>query len=264
MHIHRARSTAVAIALLILLRTSSVQAAPDAAPAPTVAEQYLLTAANDDRSRHGLNPVRADSTLRKAALFHAEQMAVRADISHQFPGEPELSERGSAAGVRFSLITENVAEAPTSITIHNMWMHSEGHRANLLDPDVNVVGIAIVVRQGQLYAVEDFARIVDDLPLEQQEATVAAHIISSGLHIAPAAVITRDQARKTCSMDTGYAGTRRPWFIMRFTAATLNEIPSALNTRLKSGKYGQAAIGACLSTSSAPFTAYNIAVLLYP
>ena len=65
-------------------------------------------------------------------------------------------------------------------------------------------------------------------------------------------------------MSTGYAGSRRPWFIMRYTAASLNEIPSQLKSRLSTGKYHQAIVGACSPPNKTAFTAYNIAVLLYP
>jgi hypothetical protein len=44
----------------------------------------------------------------------------------------------------------------------------------------------------------------------------------------------------------------------------LNELPSQLQTRLNSGKYREAVVGACVSSDSGPFSAYNIAVLLYP
>jgi hypothetical protein len=190
-------------------------------------------------------------------------MAAHEGISHQFPGEPELSTRGSNAGAHFSLITENVAEAPESTMIHDLWMHSKGHRANLLDPNVKVVGISVVVRDHQFYAVEDFANTVDSLSFNQQESTVAGLLTQSGLQIAnnPRSV---EDARRTCSMPTGYAGTRKPWFIMRYTADHLTELPSELQSRLSSGKYHQAVVGACTSTDSGPFTAYNVAVLLYP
>jgi hypothetical protein len=51
---------------------------------------------------------------------------------------------------------------------------------------------------------------------------------------------------------------------MRYTADHLTELPSELQSRLSSGKYHQAVVGACTSTDSGPFTAYNVAVLLYP
>jgi uncharacterized protein YkwD len=226
----------------------------------TVAEQYLLAAANEDRINQGLQPLRFDPILAEASYIHAREMAAHAEISHQFNGEPELAARGANAGAHFSLITENVAEAPTSVIIHNLWMHSPGHRANLLDPNVDSIGIAIVTRDHQLYAVEDFASTVQTLSLNQQERTVANIIAQSGMYVAE----TTLEARQTCTMSTGYAGSRQPWYIMRYTAGNLDQIPSQLRNKLASGKYHQAVVGACSTTRNSPFTAYNIAVLLYP
>jgi hypothetical protein len=139
-------------------------------------------------------------------------------------------------------------------------MQSPGHRANLLDPNIDSIGIAIVTRNNQLYAVEDFASTVETLTLNQQERAVAGIIAQSGMLVSD---IT-DDARQTCTMSTGYAGSRQPWFIMRYTASSLNTIPSQLKSRLTSGKYHQAVVGACSATRKSSFTAYNIAVLLYP
>src|SRR5258707_11988679 len=226
----------------------------------TVAEQYLFTAANEARASQGLSPLRLDPVLTEASAQHAREMANRAAISHQFDGEPELATRGANAGAHFSLISENVGEAPSSVIIHDLWMHSPGHRANLLDPDVDSIGIAIVTRNNQLYAVEDFASTVKTLTLNQQERAVAGAIEQSGMRVAE----TTDDARQTCMMSTGYAGSRPPWFIMRYTASSLNTIPSQLKSRLTSGRYHQAVVGACPVTRKSTFTAYNIAVLLYP
>jgi uncharacterized protein YkwD len=226
----------------------------------TVAEQYLFTAANEARANQGLSPLRLDPVLTEASARHAREMANRAAISHQFDGEPELATRGANAGAHFSLISENVGEAPSSVIIHDLWMNSPGHRANLLDPSVDSIGIAIVTRNNQLYAVEDFASTVKTLTLNQQERTVAGAIEQSGMRVAE----TTDDARQTCMMSTGYAGSRQPWFIMRYTASSLNTIPSQLKSRLTSGRYHQAVVGACPATRKSSFTAYNIAVLLYP
>jgi uncharacterized protein YkwD len=226
----------------------------------TVAEQYLFAAANEARANQGLPPLRFDPVLAEASAVHAREMANHNAISHQFDGEPELASRAANAGAHFSVIAENVGEAPSSPIIHDLWMHSPGHRANLLDPNVDSIGIAIVTRNNQLYAVEDFARSVQILTLNQQERTVASVLAESGMHVAE----TTDDARQTCMMSTGYAGSRQPWFIMRYTAASLNVIPSQLRSRLSSGKYHQAVVGACSTNGKTPFTAYNIAVLLYP
>ncbi|MEI9977695.1 MAG: CAP domain-containing protein [Edaphobacter sp.] len=226
----------------------------------TVAEQYLYAAANQARASQGLPALRLDPVLSQASAQHAREMAEHAAISHQFSDEADLAERGASAGAHFSLISENVAEAPSSITIHELWMNSPHHRANLLDPNVDSVGIAIVRRDNQLYAVEDFASTVQTLSLTQQERTVASVLSQTGLHIAA----TTEDARETCAMSTGWAGSRQPWFVMRYTASSLDQIPSQLKSRLSTGKYHQAIVGACSPASKTPFTAYNIAILLYP
>jgi len=228
--------------------------------AQTVAEQYLYAAANQARASQGLPSLRLDPVLIEASRQHAREMAEHAAISHQFNDEADLAERGARAGAHFSLISENVAEAPSAVTIHDLWMNSPHHRDNLLDPKVDSVGIAIVRRDNQLYAVEDFASTVHTLSLTQQERTVAGILAQTGLHVAA----TTEDARQTCAMSTGYAGTRQPWFVMRYTASSLDQIPSQLKSRLSTGKYHQAVVGACSPASNTPFTAYNIAVLLYP
>src|SRR5271163_1237558 len=80
-------------ALVLLLLPGGLSAGvktQPTAPGPdgSVAEQYLLAAANADRVSRGLRPLRRDPVLAQAALFHARIMAAHADISHEFPGEP--------------------------------------------------------------------------------------------------------------------------------------------------------------------------------
>ena len=252
----------VAISLLFspsLLRAQSIFDTP-----ANVAEQFLLTSANHERVARGLHPLKLDSALSQAAAAHARQMADHGTISHQFPGEPKLSVRGASAGARFSLISENVAQAPIAVMIHDLWMHSEGHRENLLDPKVDAVGIAVVERGGEYYAVEDFANLIQPLAFAAQETAVANLLEKSGMEIATGKVMSEQDARRTCSMSTGYVGSRPPWYIMRYTAHSVSELPVQLQSRLSSGKYHQAVVGACAEDSSSPFTAYNIAVLLYP
>ena len=251
---------AVALALLSINPNLNSQSVLTSENNLTVAEQYLLAAANEARANQGLSPLRFDPVLAEASAVHAREMANHDAISHQFDGEPELATRAASAGVHFSEIAENVGEAPTSPIIHDLWMHSPGHRANLLDPNIDSIGIAVVSRDNQLYAVEDFASSVQSLTLNQQEHTVAGVLSKTGMKVAE----TTNDARQTCMMSTGYAGSRQPWFIMRYTASSLNEIPSQLKVRLSTGKYHQAVVGACPTTRKTPFTAYNIAVLLYP
>ena len=233
---------------------------PMALSAQTISEQYLLAAANQDRAARQLHLLRIDDRLVAAARMHAFQMAGHGTISHQFNGEDDLAKRAGDSGAHFSLITENVAEASNSALIHELWMNSAGHRANLLDPNVDSVGIAVIQRNGQLYAVEDFAHSVAKLSIIQQEAVVGDLLMLSGLTLGASKV----DARQTCAMSTGYVGTRQPWFVMRYTASSLDRLPEELTSRLASGKYHEAAVGACVTGKQTPFTSYSLAVMLFP
>jgi hypothetical protein len=138
-------------------------------------------------------------------------------------------------------------------------MHSPGHRRNLLDPSVDAVGIAVVSQNGQLFAVEDFERTVQHLTLAEQEATVADLLTPYGIAILPATAA----ARRTCATDTGLPDSHKPLFVMRYTGADLSRLPSVLESRLRSGHYTQAVVGACAVHDPGAFTTYSIAVLLY-
>ena len=248
----------------IRLRSVSALAIPilccACSTAQNVSEQYLLAAANQDRAAHGLRPVHADEHLALAARLHAYQMANHGAISHQFDGERDLAARASDAGAHFSLVTENVAEASNSAQIHDLWMASAGHRANLLDPNVDAVGIAVVQKGRQLYAVEDFARTVAQMSIEQQEAKVGEMLVAAGLQLDR----SKADARQTCTMSTGFAGSRQPGFVMRFSANNLDHLPEQLTSRLGSGKYRVAEVGACVTGKQGPFSGYNLAVMLFP
>lgn len=239
-------------------------AAMPSSPRPaigSVAEQYLFSAANAERVQRGLQPLRWDETLYRAAQRHAGEMAARESISHQYPGELDLVGRGRAAGAKFTVIAENVAEAWSAPVIHEAWMQSPDHRANLLDPRVNSVGISVLRRGEQLYAVEDFDRTTESLTFEQQESAIADLLQTEArLYLLP----NVEDARRTCEMDTGYAGARKPWFVMRFTAASLDRLPETLRAKLATGKYHSATVGACDAKGTGSFTPYAIAVMLFP
>jgi hypothetical protein len=249
------------IPLLLAGLLPGLSAVAESPKLTSVAEQYLFAAANAERAQRGLRPLKWAPTLHQAAQRHADEMASRESISHQYPGEADLADRGRIAGARFTVISENVAEAWSAPEIHDAWMQSPGHRANLLDPRVDAVGISVIQRDGQLYAVEDFDRTVGALSYAEQESVVAELLRSEAqLEMLP----NVEDARRTCEMETGYAGDRRPWFVMRFTSGSLDRLPQELKARLATGKYRAAVVGACAARNEGPFTAYDIAVMLFP
>ena len=224
---------------------------------PTSDEKILLDSANRERTAAGLQLLHWEDALAAGAEKHAELMIREHKLSHEFPGELSLAERAAQAGAKFSMIAENVALGPDAPTIHDDWMHSPGHRKNILNPSVSAVGISVLKGERELFAVEDFSKPVEDLSLAQQEARVIVLLKSVGLQNATA---TAD-ARKTCAMNSGYAGERMS-AVYRFEVTDLDVLPDQLRHAVTSRAYRVATVGACRGGDEAGFTRYRMAVLM--
>jgi uncharacterized protein YkwD len=122
------------------------------------AERELFAAVNQARRAYGLSPLRWDESLATAARRHAKVMAERGSAQHGFEGEPSLSARVKQAGAHFSWLSENVIQGPSPEFIHVQFMKSPPHRANILDRDMDSIGIGVVEQRGQLFAVEDLSQ----------------------------------------------------------------------------------------------------------
>ena len=243
--------------LAAVLLPSALHASSSAPPSNTP-EGMLFNDANRDRAVSGLPAFQWDANLADAARLHAERMAQRNMLSHQIPGEAPLQDRGREAGARFSMIAENVAEGPTPSGLHSQWMNSAPHRANLLDHDLNSIGIAVVQRGGLLFAVEDFSVGVPQLSLSEQEAEVRAQLAGYGLQL----INGNADARKTCAEDRGWSGPR-PLAVLRYEMADLGQRPEEVEQKARSGKYHSVAVGACEATGSGTFARFRIAILFY-
>ena len=125
---------------------------------PSSGERELFDAANRERRAQGLPSLKWDDALAIAARRHAEQMAHQGSIAHQFPGEPGLPARANQAGARFVWLAENVDQSTGASSIHERLMKSPLHRANILDRDMDSIGVGITIRNGQYFAVEDFSK----------------------------------------------------------------------------------------------------------
>ena len=102
--------------------------------------------------------LKSDEALSNAARKHAQRMATKGTASHQFPDEPNQLVRARAAGAHFSWLSENVDEGTSATSIHESFMKSPLHRANILDRDMDSIGIGIAERNGRMFAVEDFSK----------------------------------------------------------------------------------------------------------
>ncbi|MDE3200994.1 MAG: CAP domain-containing protein [Acidobacteriota bacterium] len=253
--------SATAVALLVAPIVARAQRV-EAQLVPGGGEQ-LMALANRARAENGAGPLRWDPQLAEAARRHTLLMAQEGPIAHRYGGEDGLSDRAGKAGAHFSLIEENVAVGPSPAQIHDMWMHSPGHRSNLLNPEVNRVGIAVVRARGVLYATADYSRAVQQLSRTDIERRIEDLIRVSGLSIYQGEASARAACMTNSGMPTSHGG-RQAMFVMRWQSGSLDELPEALRKRLTSGQYRMAAVGSCPAQGvQGDFSAYRVAVLLY-
>ncbi len=225
--------------------------------------EQIFALANQARAQAGMGRLTWDPTLAQAALYHCRRMVQEGPIAHRYGGEPDLATRAADAGARFGVIEENIAIGPSAEGIHNEWMNSPGHRANLLSPDVDRIGVAVIASRGVLYAVADYSHGVPALSAAQVEARVAGLIRVSGITV----LSDPSLARTACATDSGMprsANGPQPHFVMRWQDSDLTHLPPQLIDRLSSGQYRQASVGNCPARGvEDSFTAYRVAVLLY-
>jgi uncharacterized protein YkwD len=230
---------------------------PPSASRPSAEEKLLFDAANRERAMAGLQALRWDSALAAAARQHVQVMVHQNLLLHQCLGEPPLDERAVQAGAKFSLIAENIAVGPSAESIHDGWMHSTGHRKNILSADITAIGIAVMRGTGGLFAVQDFSRPVEVLSLREQEEKVIQLLKATNLR----SVEATEDARKTCGMDRGFAGAP-VLYVIRFEVTELNKLPNELLQKIGTREYRKASVGACSGGEIANFTRYRVAVML--
>jgi uncharacterized protein YkwD len=249
---------AATLVLCFVATSFAAPASPAGARPSNSAEQMLYDAVNRERSSLGLRQLQWDNALANAARLHTTLLATHDSLSHRFDGEADLQTRLRMAGASFSLVAENVAEAPDVSTLHIAWMNSAPHRANILDPQVDSIGIAIERRGEEYYATQDFAAVVAPTTRDEQEQQIARLLQAHGLSIVPGV----DDARRNCDQNRLASGAQ-PVAVARFETSDLNHLPNDLSRLVNSGKFRHAAVGACEVSTVTPFARFRLTVLLY-
>lgn len=144
--------------IFLLASASSLGAAQSMSPA----EKRILEELNHERVKNGLDPLAWNEQAAAAARAHSRLLAGNPNLSHQFPGEASLPERLGATGARFTVAAENVARTEWIEDVHPALMGSSGHRANMLSPRYNAVGIGVMEDKGRIFVTQDFIFLVPE------------------------------------------------------------------------------------------------------
>jgi cysteine-rich secretory family protein len=132
-------------------------------PAHTAVEIEMRVWAliNRERVAHGVAAVAWDAAGHRFARGHAADMARLRYVGHEAPNGASYRERIAGAPFRSLATHENVGHAWGPGEVHEAFLRSAGHRANLLADDVDrgAVGIAIdPLDPGAFYVSEFFRR----------------------------------------------------------------------------------------------------------
>jgi uncharacterized protein YkwD len=114
-------------------------------------QSAVLCLLNDERSRHHMRRLRLNGRLGRAANRHAKDMVRRHYFAHTSPSGVDFVRRIRRAGYLRSagawLVGENLAwgsvNRSTPASIMDAWMHSPGHRANILNRRFREIGIGV-------------------------------------------------------------------------------------------------------------------------
>ncbi|HEU4993531.1 MAG TPA: CAP domain-containing protein [Gemmatimonadaceae bacterium] len=128
--------------------------------APASVDRDVIRYTNAARARNGVPPLAENAKLMAAASIQSQQMAQFQRADHTIDGAqyPTLQARLQAVAYVYSNAAENVAwnqrDAPSVVS---SWMSSTGHRANILDPALREIGVAMTQSaNGERYWVQVF------------------------------------------------------------------------------------------------------------
>lgn len=134
-------SLVAVVALMFPVETMEKTPAKPAAFELFAVERDIIRYTNHERARRGLPPLAADESLVRSARRHTIWMTSRRRLQHASTASAENIAQGQSSA----------REAVSS------WMHSAGHRANILSYRWSRIGVAAyVASNGQIYWCQQF------------------------------------------------------------------------------------------------------------
>jgi uncharacterized protein YkwD len=243
-------------------------------PFDSAAEQQLLQLANQARVQAGAPPLALDEGLSQAARIHAQAMVEAQQLSHQFDGEPSLVQRlATATHLQLDQEGENVALDVDPDQAQRHLMLSPPHRANLLNPAYNVVGLGVVRSADRLYVVQDFGHALPHYSESQMKDRIAATVAAARRQakqpdLARQDLLTADDA--ACSMaQADKVGTSpihqlaQRYTVLTFTTLNPETLPAGANNVIARPKLRTFSVGACYArTETYPTGVYWVVLSL--
>lgn len=138
-------------------QSRNASSTPQTPPAPTDTVAQVVALVNKERADAGCGPLTEDPQLDKAAQDHSDDMGARDFFDHTNPDGADPGQRITAAGYAWSTYGENIAQGQqTPEAVMDAWMHSPGHRANILNCSFKDIGVGVGEGSGGPWWTQDF------------------------------------------------------------------------------------------------------------
>jgi|GEM_PF-2365499 len=128
-------------------------------------ERQIFEMTNEIRIEHGLSPVRYHATSAVAAKGHSADMIDNDYFTHKSRDGRTPAARMTDAGVYWVSTGENIGYiydsrgSGTSADVEqlmDMWMKSPSHRANILNPEWQYLGVGVELSNDTMMATQEF------------------------------------------------------------------------------------------------------------
>nr|WP_312580076.1 CAP domain-containing protein [Sedimentibacter sp.] len=109
-------------------------------------ERQVVQLVNAERQKAGLPSLTLDSSISSVARKKSQDMASNNYFAHQSPTYGSAGDMLKQFGVNYSAWGENIASGQRSPeAVVSAWMHSEGHKANILSSNFTKIGVGYAV-----------------------------------------------------------------------------------------------------------------------
>lgn len=107
--------------------------------------QQVIALTNEDRAALGLEPVQADAQLMQAAMDKARDMFEKGYWDHYGPNGETPWQFIRAEGIQYTVAGENLGKGFSDVNkLNQAWLNSPAHRANIVKPEFNEIGVAVM------------------------------------------------------------------------------------------------------------------------
>ena len=115
-------------------------------------EQQVIKLVNQQRANYGLPALKGNWEVSRVARYKSQDMINKGYFSHTSPTYGSPFKMMESFGIKFSAAGENIAYGQrTPQDVMNDWMNSPGHRANILSPSYNQIGVGVAKKANGTY-----------------------------------------------------------------------------------------------------------------